>query len=112
MQYEDINKSYLQDSIGARVGCDKSGSAFTTPDTYAYRYNTRSELTNATAAVDSAYRYSYDFDDIGNRKTSAERGTNVTYAVNHLNQYTEISSLGRNPKRRAPETSARLNVGP
>ena len=83
---------YTYDAAGRRVGCDKSGSAFTTPDTYAYLYNVRSELTNATAAVDSAYRYGYAFDDIGNRETSSERRTNATYAVNHLNQYTEISN--------------------
>ena len=71
---------------GRRVACAKSGSAFTTPDTYAYLYNVRSELTNATAEVDSAYRYGYAFDDIGNRETSSERGTNVPYADNHLNQ--------------------------
>ena len=84
--------AYTYDAAGRRVGCDKSGSAFTTPDTYAYRYNARSELTNATAEVDAAYRYGYAFDDIGNRATSSERSTNVPYAVNHLNQYTEISN--------------------
>ena len=47
----------------------------------AYAYNTRSELTNAVASVDSDYRYSYDFDDIGNRETSSERGTNSVYAA-------------------------------
>ena len=41
--------------------------------------------------ADSACRYAYDFDDIGNRETSSERGTNSVYAANQLNQYTEIS---------------------
>ena len=58
---------------------------------FAYANNNRSELTNATAEVDAAYRYGYDFDDIGNRETSSERDTNHTYAANSLNQYTEIS---------------------
>ena len=64
--------AYTYDAAGRRITCARSGTAFTTPDTYAYLYNARSELTNATAAVDAAYRYGYNFDDIGNRKTSAE----------------------------------------
>ena len=32
-----------------------------------------------------------DFDDIGNRRTSSERGTNSVYTAHQLNQYTEIS---------------------
>ena len=80
------------DVVGRSVACDMFGNTFDTPDANSYLYNTRSELTNATATVDATYSYGYNFDDIGNRKTSAERGTNVTYAVNHLNQYTEISN--------------------
>ena len=59
-------------------------------DTNSYPSNMRRELTNATAAVDSAYRYGYDFDDIGNRRTSVERGASSDYEANNLNQYTEI----------------------
>jgi len=83
---------YTYDAAGRRVSCAKSGSAFAQTDTIAYAYNNRSELTNAVAAVDSDYRYAYDFDDIGNRESSSERGTNFVYAANQLNQYTEISS--------------------
>ena len=82
---------YTYDVAGRRVSCGKSGSAFAQNDTLSYGYNEKSELTNAVAAVDSNYRYTYDFDDIGNRKTSSERGTNSVYAANQLNQYTEIS---------------------
>ena len=85
--------AYTYDAVGRRVACVKSGSAFTTPDTYAYLYNTRSELTNATAAVDALYRYGYDFDDIGNRKTSSERGTNSVYTASQLNQYTAVDDF-------------------
>ena len=84
---------YSYDSIGRRTACDKSGSAFASPDTYAYLYNARSELTNATALVDAAYRYGYRFDDIGNREVSSERGTNAVYAVNALNQYEEVDDF-------------------
>ena len=82
---------YTYDAAGRRVACGKSGSAFAQDDTVAYAYNIRSELTNAVAAVDSDYRYAYDFDDIGNRESSSERGTNSVYTANQLNQYTEIS---------------------
>ncbi len=84
---------YTYDAAGRRVACGKSGSAFAHNDTIAYAYNTRSELTNAVAAVDSDYRYAYDFDDIGNRETSSERGTNFVYAANQLNQYCSVTTL-------------------
>jgi RHS repeat-associated protein len=71
----------------------KSGSAFDHGDTISYGYNARSELTNAVAAIDSDYRYAYDFDDIGNRETSSERGTNSVYTANNLNQYTAVDDF-------------------
>ena len=40
-----------------------------------------------------AYRYAYAFDDIGNRESSSERGTNSVYAANQLNQYCSITTL-------------------
>ena len=84
---------YTYDAAGRRVSCAKSGSAFVQNDTLSYGYNEKSELTNAVAAVDSDYRYSYDFDDIGNRETSSERGTNSVYAANQLNQYTAVDDF-------------------
>ena len=56
-------------------------------------YNEKSELTDAVAAVDSDYRYSYAFDDIGNREASSERGTNSVYTANQLNQYCSVTTL-------------------
>ena len=84
---------YAYDAVGRRVSCAKSGSAFAQNDTITYAYNNRSELTNAVAAVDSDYRYSYVFDDIGNRESSFELGTNSVYAVNELNQYTAVDDF-------------------
>ena len=84
---------YTYDPVGRRVACGKSGSAFAQDDTVAYGYNARSELTNAVAAVDSAYCYSYQFDDIGNRETSTERGTNSVYTANSLNQYVAVDDF-------------------
>ena len=85
--------TYTYDAAGRRVACAKSGSAFTSPDTNSYLYNTRSELTNATATVDATYRYGYNFDDIGNRETSSECGTSSVYTANQLNQYTAVDDF-------------------
>ena len=84
---------YTYDSAGRRVACGKSGSAFAQNDTLSYGYNEKSELTNAVAAIDADYRYSYAFDDIGNRETSSERGTNSVYTANNLNQYTSVNDF-------------------
>ncbi len=71
----------------------KFDATFDLADVVTYGYNARNELTNAVAAVDSNYRYAYDFDDIGNRKTSSERGTNFIYTANNLNQYTAVDDF-------------------
>ena len=84
---------YTYDAAGRRVSCGKTGSAFAQDDTIAYAYNNRSELTNAVASVDSDYRYSYAFDEIGNRETASERGTNSFYMANQLNQYTAVDDF-------------------
>ena len=81
------------DAAGRRINVSKSGSAFDQDDTIAYGYNARSELTNAVASLDSGYRYAYDFDEIGNRESSSERGTNSVYTANSLNQYTGIDDF-------------------
>ena len=84
---------YTYDAIGRRVTCAKSGSSFAQNDTLSYGYNEKSELTNAVASVDSDYRYAYGFDDIGNRETSSERGTNSVYTANHLNQHVAVDDF-------------------
>ena len=84
---------YVYDAAGRRISVSKSGTAFANDDTVSHDYNARSELTNAVAAVDSDYRYSYDFDDIGNRGTSTQRDANVVYLANNLNQYTAVDDF-------------------
>ncbi len=42
---------------------------------------------------DAGCRCSYDFDDIGNRESSSERGTNSVYASNNLNQYSAVDDF-------------------
>ena len=84
---------YTYDGAGRRIACGKSGIVFTQDDSIAYGYNEKSELTNAVATVDSAYRYAYDFDEIGNRETATERGSNVNYSANALNQYVAVDGF-------------------
>ena len=43
--------------------------------------------------ADSAYRYAYDFNDIGNRVTSYHNADTNLYTANCLNQYTTITNL-------------------
>ena len=50
---------YTYDAAGRRTAIAKSGSALEFDDVVSYGYNARSELTNAVAAVDANYRYSY-----------------------------------------------------
>jgi len=58
----------------------------------AYGYNVRDEL--VSAAQNGNVEYAYSYDDIGNRLSSSELGTNRTYTANSLNQYTSITAQG------------------
>ena len=62
------------DAAGRRIARSHSGTAFAQADTVNYAYNAKSELTNAVAVADANYTYAYDFDEIGNRRTSSECG--------------------------------------
>ena len=84
---------YTYDAAGRRIARAHTGTAFAQADTIDYAYNAKSELTNAVAVADSNYTYAYDFDEIGNRRTSSECGVrSAEYAANELNQYTVIST--------------------
>ena len=50
-------------------------------------------LTQSRRGAESAEEYAYQYEDIGNRITSTDLGTNRTYTANFLNQYTLISNL-------------------
>ncbi len=84
---------YTYDAAGRRVAMTKSGLAMSQADTIDYAYNSRCELTNALARADVDYNYAYVYDDIGNRISSTERGTNTVYAANELNQYTAVDDF-------------------
>ena len=82
---------YVNDAVGRRTSMSRSGSAYANPDTIAYTYNDRSELTGAVSNVDTTYSYSYVYDPIGNRVTASEAGVPWTYTTNSLNQYTSAT---------------------
>ena len=102
---------YTYDAAGQRVACAQSGSSFEHEDVISYAYNARSELTNAVANVDAGYRYSYQYDDIGNRVWSNERGTNVVYSSNELNQYTAIDNFSPEYDDDGNQTLIRTKTG-
>ena len=77
---------------------------FTTFTHCAYGCNIRNELISAAKAVGgdapgapqsptSTTEYAYQYDDIGNRISSFDLGTNRTYTANELNQYSLITNL-------------------
>ena len=76
---------YAYDAAGRRVQIARSGSAMSENRTDVYGYNSRGELTSAVkqgAAPET--EYAYDYDDIGNRISSFDLGTNRTYIANNL----------------------------
>ena len=83
---------YTNNAIGNRTAMSRAGSAFSTPDTISYSYNSRSEVIGAVSNQNSAYNYAYNFDPIGNRLTANLAGTSYNYTTNMLNQYTVVNS--------------------
>jgi len=84
---------YTYDAAGRRVQIARSGTAMSETRTDVYGYNARNELISASklgGSQSSATEYAYSYDDIGNRLTSLDLGTNRTYTANNLNQYTLV----------------------
>ncbi|MFW6152242.1 MAG: hypothetical protein ACOC6C_04635, partial [Verrucomicrobiota bacterium] len=82
---------YSNDPLGRRTErIDRTGDSQVAL-TNNFAYNTRSELTNALMDAES---FAYNFDNIGNRNLYTTNGTEYTYLVNALNQYTNIQSTG------------------
>ncbi len=86
---------YANDALGRRTEIARSGTAMSETRTDAYGYNDRNELIYSRRGAESAEitEYAYAYDDIGNRLSSLDLGTNHTYTANNLNQYTQISNL-------------------
>jgi RHS repeat-associated protein len=101
----DLKTEVVNESLGANVSTfeyvyDEIGRRKTRDDTFEsqpaianqFLYNARSEVTDADMDGTSGFEDVYDFDDIGNRITSAlDGGSTITYARNDLNQYTGLS---------------------
>ena len=71
--------AYDNDAVGRRIAKNSE----------CYGYNVRGELVSVTNSV-AATNYTYSFDDIGNRVSADELGTNSAYMANALNQYINI----------------------
>ena len=82
------------DSAGRRVAIIRSGLAMSETRADEYNYNIRGELISAIKNTKGTkvLEYQYQYDDIGNRISSYDLGTNRTYTANNLNQYTSISN--------------------
>ena len=50
-------------------------------------------INSSRRAAERAEEYAYQYDDIGNRLSSLDLGTNRTYTANALNQYAQIPNL-------------------
>lgn len=80
-----VGREYTYDSLGRPLTRRTARKGTITNDSFAY--NTRSEL--AAATVDGG-NYSYDYDNIGNRKSAEEATRELSYGTSSLNQYTSI----------------------
>lgn len=61
---------------------------------HAFSYNDHSELIQDSVTGTGAGAYTFDYDNIGNRKTAMELAEEVEYGANNLNQYTAITRSG------------------
>ncbi len=64
-----------------------------------YGYNFKSEVTTANKLLSNSQlvpgqNFAYDYDEMGNRKTSSAGGATTGYTSNGLNQYTSITTPG------------------
>ena len=80
-----VEREYTYDSLVRPLTRRIARKGTITNDSFVY--NTRSEL--AAATVDEGI-YSYDYDNIGNRKSAEEATKELSYGASNLNQYTSI----------------------
>jgi RHS repeat-associated protein len=93
--------AYANDAAGRRTSVANTGSAFTQSASSLWSYNAKSEVTGQTrhAGTDLTNLgtsiadglFSYDFDNIGNRTTSASSSFAASYTANALNQFSAIA---------------------
>lgn len=100
---------YAYDASG-RV-CRREATGDAEPEEWVYMRNARGELTNAVDECGGPDRYSYRYDDAGNRKTSFERGSGVAYAANALNQYATAGSFSPEHDEDGNQTLVKTGTG-
>ena len=79
-------RTYAYDALGRPTSRTLARGGATRTDSFGY--NARSELTSATLGSDA---YAYAFDNVGNRGTATEAGTQFAYVTNELNQYPALT---------------------
>lgn len=80
-----VGREYNYDSLGRPL--DRCTTRNGTVKNDSFSHNSRSELTGATV---NGGGYSYDYDNIGNRKSAEEVTKELFYSADSLNQYTSI----------------------
>jgi len=103
---------YTVNGIGQRTAIAATGAAFTEgAPTINVGYNTKGEVVNVDHS-NNTFDKSYDFDGIGNRKTSTEDGATTNYTVNALNQYTAVGVAAQSYDEDGNTLTTRLPVDP
>jgi len=89
---------YAHDSRGRRISATRTGTTMAhSSEKIFYDYNLHSELTSAMSDVEEDFLFAYEFDEIGNRKSSVECGSTEIYTANALNQYSKIANEDTRP---------------
>jgi len=87
---------YSVNALGQRDDVNRSGSAFASANTETWNYNTKGEVVTADHSTNNAFDRSFQFDGIGNRKSSSAGVSPAsTYTANALNQYSGIDGATR-----------------
>ena len=97
-------------STGRRITSENLAGQVTTTAWDQFACTTVGELISASklgGSQPSATEYAYSYDDIGNRLTSLDLGTNRVYSDNELNQYTAIADVAAasSPSQNRPRWS-------
>jgi RHS repeat-associated protein len=79
-------------AIGQRTVREQAGTAFATPSTDAFTYNSCGEMIGSSNTQRPSLNTTYAFDGIGNRQTSQDAFGPRDYTVNTLNQYTHVGA--------------------
>ena len=80
---------YDYDALMRPIQRRDSWDSSTTPEVIDFTYNDRNELVEDR--INREGSFSYQYDNIGNRKTAQELEKEIAYESNPLNQYTEIT---------------------